>query len=277
MGHKEEIQYDLTLVSTYLPFIVLAVRATLLVSYMFMVRAYVDFQVVFVISCGFVYLDAWFFRRNVFDRTCGHLCVCAVATLVQSHHCSHSSWTVEYNSVLLWICDLTWGVLSGFDVVSAILGLKTHVPLSVKIMLLSILASTHTHLQCSGSSYADMLSRTMLYIVLCAMLIFCGPLTPNFDRNVYNNNVLHVCSHIFFVHSYIVIGSVLIITSIHAHLIYNNLTPCKHASSTEPTPDLEINDDTRRREVRKPNTESVLPDHELLMKLQQAKAANGMS
>ena len=279
MGQQEETQYDLTLVTTYLPCVVLCVRACVLVCAVYAVRAYLDPQVVLMLVCCCVYLDAWTFRRNAFDRTCGHLCVCAIAVLVQSHRCTHTLFGSEYSSLLLWICDLVWGVLSAFDVVGAILGVRVHISLSIKILMLSALATTHTHLQCVGAYLPDMLSRTLLYFLLCAMLIFCGPMTPNFDRNAHNNNVLHVLSHLFFVHAYIVLGSILVITGMHGHLIYTKLrqTGKDPRHKTDYTPDFEAGEEPRRREVRKVDTEPLVQDHDLLMKLQQAKAASGVA
>ena len=192
MGQNEEQQYDLGLVTTYLPCVVLCVRASILVCWIYGVRAYIDSQVVVTLICGLVYFDAWQFRRNAFDRACGHLCVCAIAAIVQSHRCTHGSFIVEYSSILLWLCDLAWGVLSTFDVLGYILGVRMHIALPVKILVLSALASTHTHLQCSGTQLPDMLSRSVVYVLLCSMLIFCGPMTQNFDRNAHSSNVLHV-------------------------------------------------------------------------------------
>ena len=150
-----------------------------------------------------------------------------------------------------------------------------HIALPVKILVLSALASTHTHLQCSGTQLPDMLSRSVVYVLLCSMLIFCGPMTQNFDRNAHSSNVLHVCCHVLFVHLYIVLGTVLIFTGMHAHLIYSKIRP--KSSKTECTADIEAYEDPRRRELRKPDADANTHDHELLMKLQQAKVASGVS
>ena len=104
-------------------------------------------------------------------------------------------------------------------------------------------------------------------------------MTPNFDRNAHNNNVLHVLSHLFFVHAYIVLGSILVITGMHGHLIYIKLrqTGKDPRHKTDYTPDFEAGEEPRRREVRKVDTEPLVQDHDLLMKLQQAKAASGVA
>ena len=105
-------------------------------------------------------------------------------------------------------------------------------------------------------------------------------MTPNFDRNAHNINVLHVLSHLFFVHAYIVLGSILVVTGMHGHLIYIRFRQNGKDSNihkTDYTPDFEAGEEPRRREVRKVDTEPFVKDHDLLMKLQQAKAANGVA
>ena len=280
MGKQEEQHYDLSLVTTYLPCVVLCMRGFLLVTGLYFARVYVEPQTCVILVCGLVYLDAWQFKRNAFDRTCGHLCLCAMATLAQSHHCVENTYISQYNSLLLWLCDLVWGVLSAFDVVGAILGMRSPVMPSAKICLLTALATTHTHFQCQGTHLPDMLLRTLLYYLLCAMLIFCGPMIPNFDRNAHNSNVLHVCCHLLFVHAYIMLGSVFIISGVHGHLIYMRLRSKQPKSDY--IPDFEAAEEPRRRDLRdvrdvRKQEKETPRDHELILKLQQAKLASGVA
>ena len=63
------------------------------------------------------------------------------------------------------------------------------------------------------------------------------------------------------------------------HLIYTRLRQIGKDSrhKTDYTPDFEAGEEPRRREVRNVDAESFSQDHDLLLKLHQAKAANGVA
>ena len=84
--HERDALQDFALVTTYLPIVGLALRASLLVSalYWSMYTVRMPFASVLMLSASVVYVDSIFMRSQL-DKEAGHLSLCALAVLTQQH------------------------------------------------------------------------------------------------------------------------------------------------------------------------------------------------
>ena len=73
-------------------------------------------------------------------------------------------------------------------------------------------------LDCFAMGMAEMLSRAVLFYVLCSLVILCSPFAPKSDR--HSCSVLLLCSPVLFVHVYPAVASVVSIVGLHARLVY---------------------------------------------------------
>lgn len=263
----EATLHDFALVTTYLPILGLTLRASLLVSVMYwsMYTAHVSFPAVIMLSASIVYLDSLALQSQL-DKACGHLCLVALAVLTQQHGrlCS------DAETVVLWVSDLLWSVCSSAEVVSVVTTLRSNVPSHIKVLIGCAFASTHVLFNCSAMSMFEMLSRAVLFYVLCSLMILCSPFAPPADRSTCS--VLHLCAPVMFVHVYPTLASVLVIVGTHARLVYSsvNKRPLSHSTdSYEPC--------RPHATSGKASASSSEPQYcDLVNKLQAAKRAHGM-
>jgi hypothetical protein len=64
----------------------------------------------------------------------------------------------------------------------------------------------------------QMLSRAVLFCVLCSLVMLCSPFAPKSDRS--SCSVLLLCAPVLFVHVYPAVASVVAIVGLHARLVY---------------------------------------------------------
>ena len=207
---REAALYDFALVATYLPILGLALRSSLLTSTIFwcLYTARLPFQGVLMLAGSVVYVDSLLLGTRHFDRACGHLCLCALAVLAQqiSRPCS------DVYSIVLLLNDLLWSVFASAEVVSSTSLVGTCVPVHVKLVVGCAFASMHVLVSCAAPSLLEMLSRAVLYYVLCALIVLCAPLSP-VEKSPHC--VLPLCAPVLFVHVYPLIASVLVIVGMH--------------------------------------------------------------
>ena len=133
MGGVENMKFDFSLVSTYLPIISLCFRASLMVGLTYTCRDILSLPAptVLMLTACLLFLDAWLNRNNVFDVTCGHLYICALALMTQPKEVEPCADSVQ---IVLWLLDFTWCLLSSFEICCTAwdLRLKVHVVIKVQ-------------------------------------------------------------------------------------------------------------------------------------------------
>jgi hypothetical protein len=218
MRWHDNTPYDFSLVSTYFPVLMLVTRGTLCVAAMNWITTTLglELQSVCMLTVSFVYIDSILMNDNNFDRACGHLCMCALAVLTQQHQrvCSSSE------TVLIVVCDLLWSACAGVEVILRTTGGRMHGKQINKIVLSCVFACTRVLLSCNALGFMQSIFRTCLYYVLCALLLLCSTFLPHNDSLLHSSNVVYICAHVFFVHLYAVIASVVVIVCVHARLVY---------------------------------------------------------
>ncbi len=231
MRSHDSTLYDFTLVWTYLPVLIIILRSSVLLAilYWWVFTVNLPQHGVLMLCVSLVYVDSLLMQSNHFDRSCGHLCACALAVLTQHGGVPERSSSPTQEVVLI-ACDLLWSACAGAEVLARTTGLS--VPLSHlnKVVLCCIFASVRVVFSYTSIGLLQSMFRSALYYVLCSLIILCGPLVRQQERSApligfQSSSVVYMCVHVLFVHLYAVIASVLVIVGIHARLIYRTFNP----------------------------------------------------
>jgi len=258
--------HDFALVTTYLPILALTLRAALLVSFVYwgMYSAALAFPSVIMLTASIVFLDSQLMRSHA-DMASGHLCLCALAVLTQqsARQCG------EGGMLAMMLVDLVWSTLVSADLVGGVTGVRVHLPPSTKALLACAFASAHVLVGCAAIPFFEMLTRAVLFYVLCAVVILCSPFMPP-GPTQHAHSALHLCAPVLFVHHYPMIASVLVLIASHARLIYASMQRRRpDASRTEP--------DVAVRRDASPHAGKSAEINELSQKLAAAKRAHGIA
>jgi len=229
MRSHDNTLYDFTLVWTYLPVLIIILRSGVLLAIMYWWVFTINLPQhgVLMLCASLVYIDSLLMHNNHFDRSCGHLCACALAVLTQ-HGAAVARNSSPTEEVVLMACDLLWSACAGAEVLARTTGLSVSLSQLSKVVVCCMFASTRVMFSYSSMSLLQSIFRSALYYVLCSLLILCTPLVRQQERGAslssfQSSSVVYMCVHVLFVHLYAVIASVLVIVGIHARLIYKTL------------------------------------------------------
>lgn len=270
--------YDFMLVTTYIPVLSLCVRSTLFVFtvHWLTVTFWLPWHVLVVFAACVVYIDACMMKSLSVDRACGYLCMCALAVLAQpSAHVATAC--TEGTAFFLMGQNLVWSFLSTFEIVSCVTGVHAKIPFIAKVVIVSIMALMHASIACTPVGVLEMMCRAIVFYVMCAMAMMClrFTLVPEHERKNFVAVIPHCFAHVFFVHLYAVLASMLFVVVVFARMVVR----CVQSRP----PDQEQALPTRRHDATAVKRMSPKPldssreereDHtELLRKLLAAKAA----
>ena len=172
-----------------------------------------QFASVLMLRASVVYVDSIFLLSQL-DKEAGHLSLCALAVLTQQH----ARQCTDAMSVAFCINDLMWNVFVSVEVVGHVSTLRTPTSANVKTLIACAFASLHAVLDCFAMDMPEMLSRAVLFCVLCSLVMLCSTFAPKSDRS--SCSVLLLCASVLFVHVYPAVASVVSIVGLHARLVY---------------------------------------------------------
>ena len=273
MGGADTMKFDFSLVTTYLPIVSLCARACVLVVvlYVAMYTIRLPFSAVLMLAACIVFLDVWWSRQSLFDMTCGHLLLCALAITTRPQQVLACSDSVQ---IALWVVDFVWCLASSFEICSIAWNLQVRVPVICKVLLAQAFAMSHVLLVCGETarvSMLEMLVRVLLYYVFASILILSAPFMPGMDRSHCSICIPVMSVHFLFAHPYPLAGSMLVFILVHTRLLY-----C--AFKGNDTGDREEFEEEAMR-GHKGTPSKTSPDarqqEQLLAMLQAAKAAHG--
>lgn len=297
----DTMHYDFTLVWTYLPVLIIILRSVFFLSFLYLWLFAINMspQGVLMLCASIIYIDSLIMHSNHFDRSCGHLCACALSVLTQ-----HSSTLERHGSpmdeIVVVACDLLWSVCAGVEVLTQTTELSTSMSHLTKVVICCTFASTRVIFSSTSLGFLDMILRSALYYVLCSVLILCTPLVRRHDRSASLNgfqssSVGYMCMHVLFVNLYVIIASVLFIVGLHARLIYKTFhvrcdengrieSGCKPAINKHSA--SKLSDSLLMDNMSSSSTQSTHSisecqkpklDMDLFIKLQAAKKARGIT
>ena len=269
--------FDLHLVRSYMPLLMLLLRSMLLVFTAHAVAPFVDRNSIFVLLGVIVYFDALCFWRDSLNRAAGFLLPTAIAVYVNFR--DQQNWPADsacQRTLLLvpyWAVDVSWAASSSVVFVS----LCMQVPLRVRILTMSIvwagMALTHVLLGClQALILPELLGRLVLYYVSSAFFFLSSMLLPGIDRNMHSFSVVHVNMHLLFVELYVLAVSVSISAAAYMCLYYQyhartSAAPCAQIVTHQVPVASEERSNLHVRPCHTP------PSDDLLAELRAAKAA----
>lgn len=267
----EHTVHDFALVSTYLPLVLLVARGSLCVVAMHWIAAFsLSVQALTMITTCAVYIDSIVMRHNNFDRACGHLGMCALAVLTQlqtQEPCSNSQ------TLFITVLDLVWSASAGVEVILRTTGSKMQAQQTLKTLTCCVFACVRVSMSCNDVNCLHAILRTVLYYVLCALMLLCSVFWPLPDRHLQFSSIVYVCAHVLFVHLYAVVASVAVMAAIHARLVYLHVAE-KSALDTHSTHKLDQRHEQQAVAAPAPSTKDY---SDLLQKLQAAKRASNLA
>lgn len=269
--------FDLHLVRSYMPLLLLLIRSIFLVVAAHVVAPFIDKSSVFAILCIIVYFDALCFWRDALNRAAGFLLPTAMAVYVNFRE--QQAWPADsacqrtLQLIPYWTADVSWEALSSVVFVS----LCMQVPLRLRILTISIswagMALAHVMLGClQPFILPELLGRLLLYYVSSAFFFLSSMLLPGIDRNMHSFTVVHVNMHVLFVELYVLAVSVTISAAAYLCIYY------QYSARTTPLPSAQqvvqqvpVTGEERSNLHVRPCPSP--PSDDLLAKLREAKAA----
>ena len=224
-SNDTDAKLDFSLVSTYIPGILLLVRS------LFLVILYQIFVValshnsgfskhgahlnVNLILCGMVvlvYFDAWWHRHDALNKSCGFLgpVLLCIATTSDTLYRHGSPCTDITSTLLYYILGTVWAASSGFFVVNSLIRFNSCVNVYHASLVWAGVLCLLLFIDCPKKSVYEICVRVCIFYGLVIMVWFSQAFQPDLERTRFAYTILHVHLHILFVDRYIVLGSIVI-------------------------------------------------------------------
>ena len=269
--------FDLNLVRSYLPLLVLMLRSTVLVCATQALAPVLGDSSIFALLCVLVYFDAVAFWRDSLNRAAGFLLPTAFVVYVNLR--GATQWPADTRClrtvqvIPYWVADVAWAASSSVVFVS----LCMRVPMRLRMLHVTVtwalMALAHILLGClRAHSPTELVSRLLLYYITCAFFFLSSMVLPGTDRNVHTFTVVHVNMHVLFVEVYVLAVSVCISVAAYACLYYqyNSRAAPVSVASAVVIPSPAVGEERKGLHARP--TPSA-PHEDLLAELRAAKAA----
>ena len=216
------MKFDFSLVTTYLPILSLCFRASLMVALIYTSKDILSLPAptLIMLTACLLFLDAWLNRNNVFDVTCGHLYICALALMIQPTEIEPCPDGVQ---IALWLVDFAWCLVSSFEVCCCAWDIRLSIHIIIKVLLVQVLGIAHVLLSCGSGAQVialEMLLRVLVYYMLASIVILSGPFMKGLNWKHFKIWVPMVCMHFLFAHVYPLIANVFVFTIIHIKVLY---------------------------------------------------------
>ncbi len=241
MASKEidDVRVDIMHVTTYLPLIVLLLRASVFLTTMQVVAIVVgQMHMIVVVSAWIVYFDACLFKNDASNYMCGFL---VPAALMYSNNrliavqfemgCTFSSATLLSHYILA----VTWATCSMFMLVYVFVDMpQLRLELNMVSVFSGAMGLAMLWTECSSKAFHELLLRGMLYYIFTFGFHLVHGLTQHLQRRRYKTIGMHIFLHILFVNAYVVAGSIFMSLALIVYLI--------HKTSSEKTEYIKHNE-----------------------------------
>ena len=217
--------FDLQLVRSYLPVLLLLLRSVMLVLAAHALAPFLADSGVFVLLSVFVYFDALCFWRDALNRAAGFLLPTAFVVYVNfrgavswpaNSECERTLLLVPY-----WAADVAWAASSSVVFVSLCMQVQLRVRIVTVTVAWASMALAHVLLGCLRPySLAELLGRIVLYYASCAFFFLSSMVLPGIDRNQHSFTVVHVNMHLLFVELSVLAVSVCISAAAYVCIYY---------------------------------------------------------
>jgi hypothetical protein len=229
-----EQDVNFQLVSTYLPLVVLLLRAgTLVVTSNLAALLSPAPNTLVMALCALAYFDAYAFRNSKLSVACGSLCPVALC-LVVGHTTLATELCAETSSVVaLWAVDLAWAVSSSSFLGIVVFRGGAPVDVAYASAAWALCGVVHAQMNCVVPDLAQVLGRTLVYYVSCSLYFFFRTAAPHTSIPV-----MHVFWHMMFVKNYVLLGSILATALTTSVVYYRRFAAAPRAAPRSENDDL---------------------------------------
>ena len=247
MAQLDEEELNFQLVSTYVPLVLLLARSVLLLTAaQFVAEPLEEHGALMLVLVVAVYFDAHVFRHNRLNQACGFLCPVALCVL-QGRLRRVDGCDTTFAQVALWAVDMVWAIsctsyvaivcYKGYFVVRVVYAAATW----------AVCAILHTMASCVPLDVHHQIVRTVLYYLACTLFFYFRYTATclergSRDRSCYQQSVLHIFLHVFYVQHYVLLGSVVMASIVFGAAYYVRISghgqwlPPARAGKSEPAP-----------------------------------------
>ena len=267
MGSCDDDIVDFRLVSSYVPFVLLVIRAQLLIaaygtSAYFLASWHVHES--FLVAClsVIVYFDAYIFRNERLNTASGYVAPVALALTLCAREqpgVRKREWQTVWQTVY-WGVQLTWAVSVSFYLAGLALRLKRMPGVHAFATLWACMAVLHILSTAEHTSMLAMSARSLLYYITTSVSYYSRYVLTDIDRNTHSFAVMHLCLHTLFIHPLIMVVSALLFVAFYFK-IFTDKDRSTHAACV-PTAPVPIGKPAPR----------TLSDEMLLKELQAARS-----
>ena len=275
-SNDSEPRIDFSLVSTYIPGLLLLLRSMLfLVLFQVMVlfasqpNSGIHTNIILYCMAVLIYFDAWWHRHDALNRACGFLApvfLCVATTSDDLHHHPNSCSSVTA-TVLYYTLGVTWAASSGFCIIGAMLRLGINVNIYMASVCWAVVLFVLLYIDCAQYKVHEMIARVLAFYMLAILAWFSQVFQQDIERSRFSFSVLHVHLHVLFVDRYIILGSIVVWCCAFAFQRQNTLRARPNTHSTSNKKALETGIKHEMKQV---------VDDSVLQQLHAAKRAGGL-
>ena len=252
MASKEEddLRVDVMHVATYLPLIMLLLRAAIFLTVMQVLTIVVgQIHLIVVVSAWFVYFDACLFKNDASNRMCGFLVPAALMygnnRLIDVQFESNAShnFNCHVSSAVFishYVLAVTWATGSIFMLVYVFVDMP-HLKLDLQVLSFfsGALGVGMLWTECLTKPFHELLLRAIMFYILTFGFCLLHAYTQHLHYRRYKTIGMHISLHILFVNMYIVAASVLLCITLVVYLFRKSVALNQHTQqSVTNTPNM---------------------------------------
>ena len=245
MASKEadDLRVDVMHVATYLPLIMLLLRAAIFLTAMQVMTILVGhIHLVFAVSAWFVYFDASLFKNDASNRMCGFLVPVALmyginrlidiqflSNATQNFNCNISSATFISHYVLA----VTWATTSIFMLIYVFVEIP-HPKLDLQLLSFfsGALGIAMLWTECLTKPFPELLLRGMMFYIFTFAFFLLHAYAQHLHCRRYTTIGMHISLHLLFVNLYIVAGSVMLCMALIFYLVRKSRALNQHSDDS---------------------------------------------
>jgi len=282
-----DTKVDVMHVSTYLPLLLILLRASLyLISMQVLINVVGQMHMIVIVSAWIVYFDAYFFQNNASNHMCGFLlpaalmyCNNRLIAIQFEQGCQQTYPSIISNHILnvLWA---TSSMLMLAYVFAEIWELR--VDLNLAACVSGALGLGMLWTECGVKSFQELWIRVFIFYVFTFGFGVMHACTQHLHHCRYKTIGLHICMHLLFVNMHVLLASMLVSLALGIYVMHKSLQSLVHESNAPSLPNsVDASHKNTQVKVDMPNksmpnknmSPCTLSENEALRELMAAKRA----
>ena len=250
------MRVDVMHVATYLPLIMLLLRAAIFLTVMQVLTIVVgQIHLIVVVSAWLVYFDSCLFKNDASNRMCGFLV--PIALMYGNNRLIHiqfesdvsHNFNCHISSAIFishYVLAVTWATGSIFMLIYVFVDMP-HLRLDLQVLSFfsGALGIGMLWTECLTKPFHELLLRAMMFYILTFGFCLLHAYTQHLHYRRYKTIGMHISLHLLFVNMYIVAGSVMLCIALVFYLFQKSTSLNQHPEDSMPkTPNVAPNTST---------------------------------